>query len=357
MMFMSPFRHGFDALRLVADLAHVDLPFARNHTEVSRNEVSYQISGRPYVADLYVPDREILAGVVLVPGAAEGGRNDSRLVDFGTSLSRSGFAVLVPDIRSLRQLQPSPESIREIGDAFVYLSDQEDLVRNGWLGITAFSIATGPAVIASLDPAIGNQVKFLLLIGGYYDLVRTLTYLTTGCFELDHRCEHSEPNPYGKWVYALSNSQRLKDRSGREVLSSLARRKLQDPQASVHDLQARLDAEGRAVFEFISNTDPAKASLLMKRLPEAVQADITALNLAEYDLSALKPKVIIIHGRDDNIIPFTESVSLAAVLPPDQARLYIMDGLHHVNRDFHAGDLWRTWLAMKNLLTRDQADS
>jgi len=353
-MFMSPFRHGYDALKLMADLAHIDLPLAKNHARVNHQEVSYSVGQRQHAADLYVPELEVQAGVVLVPGAAEGGRNDPRLVDFANSLSRSGFAVLVPDIPSLRKLQPSADSTREIGDAFVFLRGQEELVQSRWLGITAFSMAVGPAVIASLDPAINEQVKFLLLIGGYYDLVRTLNYLTTGYFELNGRQEHREPNAYGKWVYALSNSQRLEDPSGRELLAALARRKLEDPQASIDDLRAQLDAEGQAVYDLISNSDPARNAVLMERLPAAVQADIAVLNVAAYDLSALHAKVILVHGRDDDIIPFTESVSFAAALPSEQVRLYVLDGLHHVNRDFNAADLWRTWLAMKNLLTRDR---
>jgi pimeloyl-ACP methyl ester carboxylesterase len=275
-------------------------------------------------------------------------------VEFATSLSRAGFAVVVPDILSLRQLRPSPDSAREIGDAFVFLRDEKGLVPGGWLGISAFSIAVGPAMLAALNASINEQVRFLLLIGGYHDMVRTLTYLTTGYFDVDSLEQHREPNEYGKWVYALTNSARLQAPTGREALATLARRKLENPAAAVEDLQAQLDLEGQAVYDFITNTDPARVSLLMTRLPAAVQADIAALNLAASDLSSLKAKVILIHGRDDDIIPYTESVSLAAALPRGQVKLYLLEGLQHVDRDFHGLDLWHSWLAMQNLLTRDE---
>lgn len=352
MIYLSYFRHGYDAMLLLADLAQVDLPLAERRPDIVRQDISFRANGRRHTADLYLPEPGARAGLVLVPGAAEGGRNDTRLVEFATSLTRSGFAVLVPDILSLRQLQPSPDSAKEIGDAFVFLRDEKGLVPGGWLGICAFSIAVGPAVLAALDPSINEQVRFLLLIGGYHDMVRTLTYLTTGYFEADGRWQYREPNEYGKWVYALTNSRRLEESSGREALAMLARRKLDNPDAPAGDLRAQLDPAGEAVYEFITNADPAKASLLMNRLPAAVLADITALNLAAYDLSPLKARVILIHGRDDDIIPYTESISLAAALPRDQVDLYLLEGLHHVDRDFRGLDLWRSWLAMQNLLTR-----
>ena len=346
------FPRGLDAMKLVADLAHVQLPLTKGRSTVERKDMSYLVDGRQHTADLYVPQHRVRAGLVLVPGAAENGRNDARLVDFATSMTRSGFAVLVPDIDSLRRLEPKPEAAQDIRDAVMYLRDQEELIPNGRLGICAFSIAVGPAMIAALEPSIRDHVQFLLLIGGYHDLRRTLTYLTTGWFEVDGRQQHRAPNQYGKWVYALSNASRLHDPSARTALSELARAKLKNTQAPVDDLRARLDKDGEAIYELIANTDPSKVPRLMDRLPAAVQADIAALDLAAYDLSPLKARVILIHGRDDDVIPYTESISLASALPRGQAKLYVLEGLHHVNRDFHAMDLWRTWQAMRMLLTQ-----
>lgn len=349
----SYFRHGYDAMLLLADLAKIDLPLADSRPDILRQDIFYRANGRRHAADLYLPELGVRAGLVLVPGAAEDGRNDARLVEFATSLTRSGFAVVVPDILSLRNLQPSADSAQEIGDAFVFLRDEKGLVPGGWVGICAFSIAVGPAMLAALDPSINEQVKFLLLIGGYHDMVRTLSYLTTGYFDVDGLQQHREPNAYGKWVYALTNARRLQAPSGRAALAALARRKLENPAAPAESLRAQLDPEGEAVYDFITNADPTRVSLLMNRLPAAVLADIAALNLTAYDLSSLKAKVILIHGRDDEIIPYTESISLAAALPQGQVKLYLLEGLHHVDRDFHGLDLWRSWLAMQNLLTRD----
>jgi len=341
--------HGYDALLALADLGHVRLPFAQERPEARRQVVSWRMDSGLQEADLYVPEGGARAGMVVVPGAAEEGRNDARLVEFATLLARSGFAVVVPDIPSLRRLEPSPDSIGEIASAFTFLRDEAGLVSGSSLGIGAFSVATGPAMLAALEPSIRQEVRFLLLVGGYHDLERTLRYLTTGYFEIDGLPQHGIPNTYGKWVYALSNARRLPDASDREVLSALARRKLDEPAAQTDDLYARLGPDGLAVYEFITNTDPGDVSRLMKNLPPAVRADIDALNLADVDLSGLGAEVLLVHGLDDDVIPYTDSVSLAAALPPGTTHLYVLEGLHHVDHEIQGLDIWRMWRVLHRL--------
>jgi hypothetical protein len=91
---------------------------------------------------------------------------------------------------------------------------------------------------------------------------------------------------------------------------------------------------------------------LIGQLPAAAQSDIAALNLAERDLSGLGAELILVHGLDDNIIPWGESVALAAAVPADRVRLYLLHGLRHVDRDFEGLDAWRAWTALRALLSQ-----
>ena len=61
--------------------------------------------------------------------------------------------------------------------------------------------------------------------------------------------------------------------------------------------------------------------------------------------------MILVHGRDDRIIPAGESRNLAAALPAGRGHLYLVDHLAHA--DLEPGD-WRDvlvlWLAAYRLL-------
>jgi len=345
-------RGAYDATLLLGDLARIDLPLPDTRPAVLRGQLGYGSPSGEMAGDLYRPDDGSRAGVVLVPGAAEGGHEDPRLVEFAEALARSGFAVLVPDIRSLRELRLVPSSANEIAAAAGFLRRSGYLPQGSRLGIGAFSVASGPAALAALEPGGEGPVDFLLLVGGYYDLERTLAYLTTGWFEADHRRQHREPNAYGKWVYLLSNAGLLSDASERRALTGLARIKLDNPDADVTPWTEGLGVEGRAIYEFVVNTDPDRVPGLIRALPHEVRADIEALDLSRRDLSGLRARFILVHGLDDDIIPYSESVALAAALPPGQVGLYLLGGLHHVDRDFSSLDAWRMWRALKDLLAQ-----
>jgi len=60
--------------------------------------------------------------------------------------------------------------------------------------------------------------------------------------------------------------------------------------------------------------------------------------------------VILLHGRSDNIIPYTESVALARALPPAQVELFLIEGFAHVDVQLKRKDIPRLLGVMQRLL-------
>jgi len=210
---------------------------------------------------------------------------------------------------------------------------------------------------ASLDSRINDRVRFILAVGGYYDLASTLTFFTTGYFREGREWRHREPNHYGKWVFVLSNVDLLSDPTDRELFRIAAERKMADIKAPIDDLAARLSPEGQCLFMFIENQNPLKVPLLMGRLPESIRREIAALTLADKELSLIRARILLIHGLDDDIISYTESVVLAHALPTETTRLYLLRGLMHVELEPGLIDGFKMWRAVSALLREQEADS
>jgi hypothetical protein len=66
----------------------------------------------------------------------------------------------------------------------------------------------------------------------------------------------------------------------------------------------------------------------------------------------LRAKLILLHGTDDAIIPYTESMALAAAVPPRQAELFLIDGLVHVDVRPFGLDRRAMWRAIHSLLAQ-----
>jgi pimeloyl-ACP methyl ester carboxylesterase len=319
-----------------------------------RRSIGYRTLDRVYEADLYTPgDAMPEAALVLVPGVSPKGRDDARLVAFATTLARARFLILVPELPGLRRLRVGPGDIIAIADALRYLEDQSQKP----LGLVAFSYAAGPALLAALEPDIGPRLHFGLLVSGYHDVEALATFVTTGHFKTGAQApwQHAEPNPRGKWLFLLSNVERVESAADRALLHEIGERKFDDPTADIADLRARLGPEGRAIDALLDNRDPARVPALIAGLPAGLRADMAALDPARHDLSKLRPRLYLVHGKDDSVIPYTESEALAKAVP--DAVLFRVDSLAHVDLGPSGWlDALTLWRAAYLLLSERAAD-
>ena len=348
----------FESLKVVQDVAASganSTALKQSTAEPQRKSVTYESNGRMRGGDLYLPgDRAPEAGIVLVPGVARKGYRDPRLVALANTLARARFSVLVPDLPNVRRLEVGPEDAHEIAMAFQYLAAQPGLSPEGRAGLAAASYAVGPAVLAALEPGVRDKVRFVMGVGGYYDIEEVLTFAITGFYrdttQRDAQWQKMEPSEYAKWVFLLSNLERVPNRRDRGLLRQIAEIKLENPRAEVGNLVRRLGPQGKTFYKLLTEKDPERIPALMKELPVPVRKDVEALNLASKDLSQLKAVLILIHGRNDISIPYTESKALAAAAP--KSRLFLINNLAHV--DIQKGgltDALRLWCAIDELLS------
>ena len=340
-------RRHFEAVDILMDLRSPDADEA-----VAPVPIRYSRDGRHYRADLHASTGGgTIAAIVLVPGVAAKGKDDPRLLHLARMLTRAGFDVLVPDIPNLRALEVRPGDARHIADAVLELSEHGGGGR--CVGLAAVSYAVGPAVLAALDPRVRDRVAFVLGIGGYYDLSAMVTFLTTGHYRGgdDLAWRRLAVEPRAKWLFALANAGRVQDPGDRDLLRAMARRKLAEPTADIADLATGLGTEGTAVHALLENTEPGRVAALIAALPAAIRADLEALDLSARDLRPLAGRLILIHGRDDRLVPADESRRLAAAVGPNRAEVYLVDALFHADLDgFGVVDALTLWDAVVRVL-------
>ncbi|MFZ3173816.1 MAG: hypothetical protein WA146_02880, partial [Thiobacillus sp.] len=263
----APARH-YEAVRVLQDFAAgtADSRLKRTTPAPLRKTFAYTVAGRAHHADLYLPaalegcvawslapSEEGAAccpraALVAAPGAVPQGKDDPRMVAFATTLARAGFAVMVPDLAGYRQLRIRPSDAREIADAFAWISRQPELAPDGRAGMFAFSYSVGPAVLAALEDDIRGQVRFVVGLGGYHDLPRAMLFFTTGWFEHAGAWQHITPDDTGRMVLAYSSLDYLAPAPDRAVFDRMVAQRLNDPQADLAPLAAKLSPDAQAVY-------------------------------------------------------------------------------------------------------------
>jgi fermentation-respiration switch protein FrsA (DUF1100 family) len=299
--------------------------------------------------DLYAPAK-VRATLVLVPGAAALGRDEPRLQALARTLARAGFAVLVPELPEVRLFALSRRDADRVADAMRHL---RRTYPQAPLGTMAVSYAVGPALIAATQPDLAPQLAFAVGIGGYRDSEATIRFMTTGAFrpQGDSREHRVEPNQYGRWAFVLANVGRLGSVADQAPLYDIAQRRWRDPRADISDLARLLGAEGQAVLALVDNRDPDAVTALIEALPSSIRAEIDGLNLALYDLGTFRGHLILLHGRDDSMVPYSESEALAGAVSAARVSLFLIEGIGHV--EFNAVNLangWKMWRAALTLL-------
>ena len=363
---------GMQTVSVLSDLSAGRLPEG-----VVRTQHPFSRNGRAHQADLYHPDGwQPASALVLVPGASPRGRDDPRLVAFAGTLANAGFSVLVPEIPALRRMTLSAGDARIIADALRQMADRQP----HFLGVVAVSYAVGPAMLAAHEPASAGsgaaaEVDGLVGIGGYHDADAVATWFTTGWYRLPLSVPpdpdapgrpgewvQGRPGSYGKWVFLQANAHRVDDPADAALLAEMARRRLAAPDAAIADLVPRLGADGRAVHDFLSNTDRERAPALLAALPARIRGEMQALDLSRRDFSGAGPRLILVHGRNDPVIPAGESRALAAAVRGadgrSRAELHLVDGIGHVEAGgIGLGDALVLAEAVYSLLAlRDRAD-
>lgn len=323
-----------EAAIALEDIAAADKPSrlkAQTPPPLRRSD-DYVIDGRRYTGDVYRSPQGVRAGLVLVPGVFPAGKDDARLVAMATTLARLQFAVLVPDLKGLRRNQLRAHDVREVADAFRYLTSRPELVPEGYAGIAGFSYGGGLVLLAALEPDVREQVRFTVSFGGYHDLRSIVTYFTTGHYRQtpDADWQYRSPHPYLKWVFTLSNADLLEHAEDRATLRRLAH-EAGDDDNGIDITTEELSADARALYALLSNEEPHRVPALIAQLSARIRHELEGINPAAHDLSALRAQVILMHGRGDTFIPYTESIALARALPPGQVQLFIIEGYAHTS--------------------------
>ncbi len=307
-------------------------------------EISYPGPKGTIKADLFLPQgKGKRSGILLNHGVIDTGKDDPRLKRFAEILCRSGFVVLIPDFKGMRSFRIGPSDIDEVQMAFTYFTSLKNYVLPQSCGLFGFSYGAGPTILAACRPAMRNKVRFIIAFGAYYDLKNVLSFIASGNFEFEGKRYFQQPQEYGKWVFLANNLDHVVSTEDRSILQRILQVKLRDEKAPTDHFIPLLGKEGKNILALLSHSDPSQTEILIKNLPPAIQTQIEALSVAPV-MNKLHADLILAHGKDDDMIPFTETLRLARAVP-DPHRVYVQ-----ILRSYSHVDPERQAMTVKNLI-------
>lgn len=303
------------------------------------------------------PDRTV-PGTLLVPRTGRGpwptwvvlhgmtrmGRHHHALTRFVRALGSSGAAVLVPEVPEWTDLRVDPGVTTPTVGASVRKLRREGVLAPGdRVGLIGFSFGSPQALLTSVDPDVGPDVGAVVGFGGYCDLERTLRFLLTGRHEWQRRQRTLAPDPYGRWIVAANLLPRTtgyeSSQDVADALRAMAREAgdrglpAWDPSYDPYkaELRDRLAPGDRSLFDLFAAASDRPAPL------DELEALVVPLARAAREAEPLMEPfpgvrdvavpVHLLHGRNDRLIPYTESLRMGERLPERVASRVTITGL------------------------------
>lgn len=314
---------------------------------VHTHETTYLRGEERLPATVYAPPHghRRIPGWVVLHGLTYTGRAHPALVRFVRAVAAAGNVVLVPDIPEWRALRVAPAITRStIRDAVRALHERSD-VDSGHTGLFGFSFGATQAIIAACDTDVESRLRGIAAWGGYCDVHRLFRFGMTGEHELDGVEYRTPPDPYGCWIMAGNYLAHMPGYEHYAELAAALHRlaleagKLQvmanDP---VHDiakrkLRAELPPSQHELFDMLAPLSGAPGPDFDVVRPMSQLLADTALRIDPlFDptpfLSRLRVPTLFAHGREDILIPFTETIRLTRGVDPAAIRGVTITGLY-----------------------------
>ena len=262
---------------------------------------------------------------VVLHGITYRGRQHKGLQRFASSMAAAGHFVFIPDVPEWSRFQVAPAAaVPTIRAAVHALHERSDIDRDR-IGLFAFSFGGTQSIIAANDASIERELKGIVSWGGYGNVERLMHFGFTGEHELDGRIYHAEPDPYGRWIMGgnyLTKLAGFEDygdvaQSLIELATEAGKRGIYAGDPSFEPLKeqiaSRFRGEKLRTFDVfaprgrILGADRDYARELVEPLSETI-VRVDPLMDPTVALSNIRVKTFLAHGRDDRLIPFTESL-------------------------------------------------
>jgi fermentation-respiration switch protein FrsA (DUF1100 family) len=152
-----------------------------------------------------------------------------------------------------------------------------------------------------------------------------------------------------------ANAGRWPDVGERSVLLEIARQKADAPNRALGNLDNYLGVDAQAFVALFDNRDPDAVPELLAALPPDVLSSLVELSPSGRDLSPLAGELLLVHGLDDAVVPYSESLGLGEQVP--DTGIFLVTSFTHVDPD---GVDWPGYatmvMAVDTILTRGLGD-
>ena len=276
----------------------------------TREEVFHETSTGRGSADLYAPAGDgVHSAVLLFLGVNPAGRNDPRVVGLAEGLARSGAVVLIPWSEGMTSQRVTAGEVEDLVRWFEFLLEHER-VDPERAGVGGFCVGASLVAVAASDPRIQNDVQFVNFFAGYYDARDLIAAVLSKSRYYDGVVEPWTPDALSKNVVTAQLIEEMENPAEITILKGMfvSKDTLVD-----HAVLAQLSEEAQITSRLLSGVQTDEARQLVDSLPTSTLESLASISPSS-SVDGLRARVLIMHDREDGLVPAAESRRMADAL-------------------------------------------
>jgi hypothetical protein len=278
-------------------------------------KVRYGTSHGDADGDLYRPSSPGPSpGVVVCLGVVPFGVDHPQVPRLGDALARSGFAALLYWSPAMRDLRLDPADVDDIASAYDALVDRPDVdpARSGLLGTC---VGGAFALMGASRPRIRDRVNFVLAYAAYASMWSLARDIASASQCRDGQRLTWAVDPLTRKVFVHTITSFLEPAEAERLRTECANRHAAPELAG-------LSEAGRMVLPLLTPLDPDQADAALQCLPAPMRERLDAMSPVSYLREIRAPQIVLLHDRDDVVVPVGESRRLRDELAPSRGVRY-----------------------------------
>lgn len=276
---------------------------------------------------VFSPRGRVRRAFLIAPGLHYAGADDPRMDRFCRILADAGHVVVSPYLPDYLALTPNAGAKRDFERAFLAMS------RWSSRKPVVFSISFGSLLAFAVAAKYPARVERLVIFGGYADFREMMRFCLTGEVAGGRQAQRDPLNQ----PVVLMNLLHLIDCADREALCAAWRRYVEatwgKPELKVgtafvpiaERLARDVPASIRELFLVGVGARPGAAPLALEALSRFDDAE---LDPRPY-LARITSRVDLVHGADDDVIPWEHSHAIAQAMPHADVRVHVTGAYGH----------------------------
>ena len=252
--------------------------------------------------------------VIMFPGASADAEKHPGMLFLASIVCKLGFKVFIPRIPPLKKLKINADCFNWFAHAYDEIINRDDVLKNK---VISMALSFGGALLlkASFDTRISNNPpKSIMTFGTYCDIKSTLKFLCDGKIKINNQDIHIKPHSWGLTVLLHNfldkfNFNEINDYKTeiKEILSLRTEDKFDEVDIKINELKNEKSKNFiRNIFD--CNINEKISDEIYRVINE--EKEFIKIMSPKYWSNKIKSKVFIMHGSNDSMVPYTESIKL-----------------------------------------------